>query len=625
MKANSEAGTAFGIAGYYRFPTIHGNTVVFVCEDDLWTVPADAGKGGIARRLTSGLGSAGYPALSPDGLWLAFSAQEEGNLEVYLMPAQGGEARRLTYLGANAFVTGWTPAGRIVFRSAAQQAFRWPHLYTIARSGGAPEMLPYGPANTISHGPDGGCVIGRNATDPAYWKRYRGGTAGDVWIDPDGAGNFRRLISLKGNLSRPLWIGSRIYFLSDHEGVGNLYSCSPGGSGLQRHTNHGDFYARHPATDGQQIVYHAGADLFVFDTVANSSRKLEVVHASPRTQRARKFAGADKFLESHAPHPQGHLLALTARGKCFTLGNWDGPVLHHGPASTARYRLPRWLNDGVRLVCITDAGGEESLSILHTDGSTPAEQVKGIKFGRAIELRVSPVADALALSNQGSELIHVDLKTRKRRVLDKSEWAEISGFDWSTDGRWIAYSFAVSQHTWVIKICDVKSGKIHAVTRAVLRDVFPAFDPSGKFLLFLSYREFDPVYDNMHFELSFPRGMKPYLVTLQKETRSPFLPVARAAAEKKDEPKKSEKPVAIKIDFDGIESRVLALPVAEGRYQQLAAMDGKALWTTLPIEGGLTGSPWPPKPEPPAKATLEAFDFESQKMEPLASGISTFE
>ena len=166
-------------SGYYLYPSIHGETVVFVSEDDLWTVPA---RGGVARRLTSGLGAVTHPALSPDGGWLAFSGREEGNLEVYVMPARGGEPRRLTFLGANTLVVGWTRDGQIVFNSNAQQAFAVPpRLWTISREGGEPAVLPTGPANYISFGPARGCVIGRNAPDPARWKRYRGGTAGDLW------------------------------------------------------------------------------------------------------------------------------------------------------------------------------------------------------------------------------------------------------------------------------------------------------------------------------------------------------------------------------------------------------------------------------------------------------------
>src|SRR5208282_5712073 len=165
-------------------------------------------------------------------------------------------------------------------------------------------------------------------------------------------------------------------------------------------------------------------------------------------------------------------------------------------------------------------------------------------------------------------------------VLDKSDWAQIAGFDWSPDGRWVAYSCAQSQHTSAIRICEVRTGKVHPVTQPVLQDVSPSFDPDGKFLYFLSYREFDPVYDNLHFDLGFPRGVKPYLVTLRRDIPSPFVPVPKPPDDKKEEPKAkavAKKELHVAIDFDGIESRIVALPVADGRYQQIAGIRGKVL------------------------------------------------
>ncbi|MCP4356639.1 MAG: peptidase, partial [Chloroflexi bacterium] len=190
-----------------------------------------------------------------------FIGREDGEAEVYVMPAVGGPATRLTHLGSITTVLGWTPDGKkIVFASTATQPFqRLTPLYTINPEGGQPEPLAYGPAQSISFGPEGGVVLGRKAQELAYWKRYRGGRTGEIWIDTKGNGRFRSLLKLKSNLVSPIWLGERIYFLSDHEGVGNLYSCTPRGTKIQRHTHENNYYVRRPATDGTRIVYQAGA------------------------------------------------------------------------------------------------------------------------------------------------------------------------------------------------------------------------------------------------------------------------------------------------------------------------------------------------------------------------------
>ncbi len=326
-------------AGYYRDPTIQGDTVVFVCEDDLWTVHAG---GGVARRLTANPGPVATPALSPDGAWLAFAGRDEGSDEAYVMPAAGGSARRLTYFGGQVHVVGWNPdsAAIIVASSAAQPFADQLQLYAAALDGGDPVRLPVGLASSISYGPGGGVVIGRNTTDIAYWKRYRGGRTGDLWIDADGDGQWRKLIQLAGNLAVPLWLGGRIYFVSDHEGIGNLYSCTPAGADLRRHTHHSAYYVRHPATDGQRIVYHAGADLYVFDPASGAASQIAIEFYSPHTQRKRKFVQGDQYLEGSSLHPKGSAIAVTTRGKVFTLGNWDGAAVQHGDLERARIGWP---------------------------------------------------------------------------------------------------------------------------------------------------------------------------------------------------------------------------------------------------------------------------------------------
>jgi len=691
-------------SGYYRYPTIHNDTVVFVCEDDLWTVPA---QGGVARRLTSNLGEVDSPALSPDGQLLAFTGREEGLPEVFVMPALGGPARRLTFLGNYASVVGWTPDGaEIVFASNHTSPFRETSLYAIPAAGGEPRLLSTGPAVSLSFGPNGGRVIARHTTDIARWKRYRGGLAGDIWIDSDGSGQWRRLcasadrnggegLRLAGNVARPLWLGSRIYFLSDHEGVGSLYSlpageqaaasCSP-----QRHVGNGEYYLRHIHTDGRRMVYSAGGDLYLFDPATDAAQLIQIQLYSPQVQRNRRFADPARHLQHFAIHPEGFAVALTSRGQAFSMANWEGAVSQHGEATTAvdgatvavQRRLATYLHDGERLVLVSDIEGEDTLEVHHIDQGEPAQRLAGLDIGRPMMLLASPTRDQTALTNHRHELLLVDLAEQTVRVLDRSPYASLRGVAWSPDGHWLAYGFPNSEQTSIIRLAEVDSGAIHDATRAVLRDEEPAWDPEGKYLYFLSARDFDPVYDNLHFDLNFPRGMRPFLLTLQKDLPSPFVPTPRPPGNKKrkknggdgdedqvelasetgrpaaevedpaepaagaDDPATdapadegdarpdAAEPAAetsdeepeprIEIDLEGISDRILAFPVDDARYDQIRGIEGKALFTWWPIEGSLHDGR-PPGATPPAAGVLEAYDFGEQKLDTVIDGMTGFE
>ncbi len=634
-------------SGYYRHPTIHGDQVVFVCEDDLWTVPVT---GGFARRLTASTGRVSFPVLSPDGAWVAYTSQDEGPNEVWVMDAEGGAPRRLTWLGHLTQTVGWRPDSKaIVFASDWRQIRRGlQHLAEVPVQGGPPRALEVGPARAVSYEPSGkGVVLGRNSGDPARWKRYRGGTAGTIWIDREGHGSFAPLLELEGNLASPMWVGDRIWFLSDHEGYGNLYSCSPQGGDVRRHTDHEDYYVRFPCTDGARIVYHAGADLFVYDPAVDRAAPISIRIASPRSSRSRRFVDAARYLDSFHLHPKGHSAAVVSRGGAFTMGLWDGPVTRHGEVSRERRRLAAWLADGSRLVSVSDAPGEEVLVVEDAAGGPSKEVAKDV--GRPLELVPSPAAPhRVALSNHRQELWVVDVDKKTKKKVAESGYDRIQGMAWSPDGRWLAYAVPVSYRATSLRLLDADTGKTVVVTGSDFLDVRPAFDPEGRYLYFLSWRVFDPVYDSHYFDLGFPRGARPYLVLLRADDASPFdaaqrdprapfdappeppgsvtkaAPGAKGAKGKAKAKAKSSAAVEVRIDVAGLENRIVALPVPEGRYTKVAGAPGRVLMSQVPVEGTLD-RPWPDPAEPPSKATLEAYDLKREKRETVASGISDFE
>ena len=625
--------------GYYRQPTIHRDSVVFLSEDDLWTVPT---RGGTARRLTSNPGRPVFPILSPDGALLAYTGRDDGPTEVYVMDAGGGEPTRVTWFGCNTITVGWCPDGSaVVVATDRGQPFRFAlHLWEVPLDRSPPRPVRLGPAGAISWEPAGaGVVIGRNSGDPARWKRYRGGRAGTIWVDRAGNGDYRKLLDLPGNLASPMWIGSRIYFLSDHEGIGNLYSTTKTGRTVTRHTNHEDFYVRFPRSDGRRIVYHAGADLHVFDLELAESTRVDIRIASSRPQRNRKFVPADRYLEDFRLHPEGHSLVGTSRGGVYTMGLWEGTVHRRGRESAIRYRLARWMYDGKSLVAVTDEGGEESIVLAPAGSRKHAKQIE-VDMGRPVAMEASPTAAKVAIINHRNELLVVDLDSGKAKTLERSTWGGVHGIAWSPDGRWLAYGFQSGPRNSTIHVAHVRTGRVRAITRPDFSDGLPAWDPKGRYLYFLSWRVFDPVRDAHYFELGFPKGSIPLLVTLKTSEPSPFSDATRAPrppgtpAGNAQEPRRSEngpatdgsgvesKHVNVDIDFAEIEDRVVAFPVGEGRYRQIVGTPSRVLFTSVPVEGSLHLS-WPSSGPPEASGRVDAYEFDENKVERIFDGVTS--
>lgn len=653
--------------GYYHHATIAGDTIAFVSEDDLWTASVS---GGIARRLTAGGAQCLHPLFSQDGSKIAFVGLSEGHPEVYVMASEGGAPKRLTYVGADAItVCGWSADQKgVFFASDAKSPFRREtEIFVVALDGGLPVSLKLGHGCSYAVSGSGAVVIGRNNNDPAKWKRYRGGTAGELWIDKNGKNKFQRLIELAGNMASPMWIAERIYFLSDHGGIGNIYSCNPDGENLQQHTFSDEYYVRYPSSDGKRIVYTSGADVFVYDPATDTNKQIDVTTPNSPARSMRRFADASDRLEHFSVHPKGHSLALISRGQPFTTPFWEEASVQHGVGSRARYRHSEWLPDGERFVVVTDQNKFEQIEIHHADQSAAPQKITETDIGRVTELAVSPVGERLVVANQRYELIYVDIAARSIKILDHSPADRISGLAWSPDGQWVAYSRAENSSYSIIRIVNVLTGKVHDVTSPVRMDFAPSFDPEGKFLYFLSNREFFPVYDAHQFELSFPKATKPYLVTLKKTTPSPFLnvpasvgadpyaakpgdtPVEQPAGQA-DVPSKSKKqtaknssaasaksaqaadhsqsgevhgvaiPPPLEIDFDGIQRRILAFPVEEGRYLQIIGIKDRAIFTVFEVRGI----------QPDANHWMEqlevgramAYDFKEQRTAPVFTEVT---
>jgi tricorn protease len=602
--------------GYYLHPDIHGDELAFVSDDDVWITGLSRVQ---PRRLTVGFGVVTKPRFSPDGKWIAFRGRkgtDEIVAEVYVMPSEGGEARRLTYFGsALTDLAGWTPDGKVVVVTDSGTPFRpWRELFAADIQGGEPARLPFGQATGIAYG-SGVVVIARGYGDLPSWKRYRGGTRGKFWASLDGGKEFSKFLELDTTASSPMWVGDRLYFLSDHEGIGNIYSVDRSGKDMRAHTRQKDYYARNASSDGKRIVFHAGGEVFLLDPSSQETSKVEIDLPSPRKQREPRSLDASKFLEEFALHPKGHMLVLTSRGKPFVMGNWEGAVAQVGDRGSARYRQTAFLNAD-ELVTISDSSGEERVE-LWGEGRVRAVEAD---LGMLEEMVPSPTRKAVAVTTHSYELHIADLESATTRLLDKSEFGVIEQPAWSPGGEWLAYVFPESWHSKSIRMVNAATGRVVRITSATARDFSPSFDPEGKYLYFLSYRFLDPVWDKVAFDLGFPKAAKPFLVTLRKDIPSPFNPSPKAPEEpKKDQP--LEKP-NLSIEVEGIRERVEPFPVDEADYTKIRGIKGKVLYLSFPVEGA-SKSPFLSR-SLRTNGVIESYDLGENNKDVFVSGVSDF-
>ncbi|HEX4291539.1 MAG TPA: peptidase S41, partial [Trebonia sp.] len=601
--------------GYLRYPHVHGDLLTFVTEDDVWLAPA---AGGRAWRLTSDGGQAGNPRFSPDGATIAWTSWRDGGIpEVYTAEMDGGTggpATRRTYWGdPRTRTTGWTDAGEVLATSAVDQpSSTLTRAYAVPLDS-PPRRLPFGQVNDLALTSSGTALLTGQRGDPAYWKRYRGGTGGRLWVATGDDPLFTRVLSgLDGQLASPMIIGGRLVFLSDHEGTGNIYSAALDGTGLRRHTDHDGFYARNPATDGSRVVYHRAGDIWLLDSLDAEPRKLDIQLATPPTARARKLITADDHLGDLDCDKTGQASVVSVRGTVHWLTHDDGPARALLVDPAARARLPRVLGPTGSVAWVTDAGGADAIAGAEID----AEQAGSVRtiaagdLGSILDLESSPDGARLAAAAADGRLLLIDVESGETTELARGDDGEIEGISWSPDSAWLAWSQPGPQPLARIRLARVDDGSVVDVTDGRFVDSHPVFTMDGLYLAFMSRRTFDPIYDTHSFDLSFPLGDRPYLVPLAAHTLSPFgpQPGGRPVGGGENSKDPSSERSALTVDTDAISSRVVAVPVDEGRYYSLAAVKGGLVWLRYPV-AGLLGDGVADLEESRQKPVLERFDL----------------
>lgn len=655
-----------------RFPDIYGDRVVFSYASDLWTASAN---GGTATRLTAHPGMELFAKFSPDGKWIAFTGQYDGDEQVYVVSASGGEPKQLTFYpakgplaprwGYDNQVMGWTNDGQSVIFRSQRDSWTLPEskLYKVSVNGGAAEALPMPEAGSGDYSPDGTKMVYSPRTrDFRSEKRYGGGQANTLYIY-DLQTNDAKKISENPRAARDaMWIGDKIYYNSDRDGKFNLFVYDTANGKTTQATNFKDWDVRWASSDDQsKIIYERNGELEIFDTRSNKSTKLSINVPDDGVYKRARTVNAAQYLQNVALAPKGERVLFGARGDIFSAPIEKGGTRNLTKSSNAHDKFPRWSPDGSKVAYISDRTGEEEVWIEAQDGMSPAEQ---LTFGGSAQ-RYSPEWSSdgkkIAFSDKDGKIYILTLADKKLMMIADSPGGQVSDYEWSPKGNYLAFSMTGRAGSNIggynsVYVYDTVNAKLNRVTDPNFNAYNPAFDPSGDYLYYLSDREFAPQISGVEFNYATNRSTLIYAAALRKDVKNPFPPESDEVTitpepkptvdDKLNPPPAMPKPVDEKqpnpsaqptpqgtpsatatktnvpsakpetIDFDGITSRVTKVPLPPENYGGLTAKTGHLVY--------FVGSAFYYGRQSDRPTTLRIFSMRDRKETTLLEGVNSY-
>ncbi len=554
-----------------RFPATNSSEVVFSYAGDLWTVPI---QGGEARRLTSHIGYEMLAHYSPDGKTIAFTGEYDGNREVYSIPAGGGEPVRLTYtatngrddlgdrMGPNNMVLAWSPDGKkIVFRNRTGDGFEG-LLWTIGPEGGMPRQIPLPEGGWCSYSPDGSqLAYNRVMREFRTWKYYRGGMADDIWIYNPKQGKVTNITNNDAQDIFPMWVGEEIYFASDRDMTMNLFVYNTRTGATEKVTNFREYDVKFPSTDGKTIVFENGGWLYRLNPATKEYNKIPVTLAAEgvygRTE-YRTLKAADITAVSAAP--DGSRVAVTARGEVFDVPVGKGVTRNLTRSSNSNDRGAVWSPDGKWIAWISDATGETELCLYDVKTGETRQLTDGSDtYIRTLQW--APDSKHIYYTDRKNRFVEVSPADGKRRTVMECPEAEFRGVDISPDSQWLAYTRPAANEMGIVYLRNIASGKEYPVTERWYNSGSPAFSADGKYLIFTSDRDLSPQYSRIEWNYSFQDMSGAYLALLSSRTPSPLIASDPSVSMEKADAKDKKEDPAPGIEPEGIGGRIVKLPV----------------------------------------------------------------
>ncbi len=603
-----------------RFPDIQGDRVAFCYAGDIWTAPAG---GGTAVRITTHPGLELFPKFSPDGRWLAFTGQYDGDEQVYVVPAVGGVPKQLTFYPARGplsprggwdnQVIGWTRDGKsVLFRTLRDAGgASETNLYTVPAAGGHETPLPMYTAGAGDFSPDGKWIVYSPLfCDFRTWKRYEGGWAQDLWICDLKTLKSENITSHVRTDRDPMWIGDVIYFASDRSGTLNLYRYDTATKQTDQVTRSPEWDVRWPSSDHRaRIVFEQDGELHVLDVASGRDTKLAIAVPTDGVAMRPSHYAVEKNVEDFALSPKGERALFVARGDVFTAPIEHGPTRNLTNSSTAHERWARWSPDGKRIACISDRTGEDQVWLVSQDGSGRPEQLTDGHVGTMYQPAWSPDGKHIAFADKDGKLFVVGVADRRLREVARETRGRVADYAWSPGGSYLAFSLSHPSEFRSIRVWSAADGTLHQVTDELFNSFNPAWDPEGNYLYFLSDRDYAPQYARKEFDYASNRNTGIFALALRRDVKNPFPPRSDEVAlggEKQEggpgkagkggaagslsgpgdgdqgeaEGKKAEAALAqpITIGFDGLAGRVTRVPLSGENYRSLAAAKGALVY-----------------------------------------------
>jgi len=609
-----------------RFPTLHDDQVVFSYGGDLYSVDAD---GGLARKLTTHNGYEMFPRFSPDGKTIAFTGQYDGNTEVFLIPAEGGVPVRLTYtatlgrddlgdrMGPNNLVIGWTPDGKdIIFRSRKQSFndFRG-QLFLVSKEGGIPREIPLNDGGFCSYSPDGSkLAFNWVFREFRTWKYYQGGMADDIRVYDFKKGTVDQLFSTDAQEIIPMWLGNKIFFLSDRDRTMNLFSYDTETNETTKVTNYTDYDIKFPSSSKDHIVFEKGGYIYKYNANTGSTDKISIRIADDKIFARNEIKDAGSRINNADLSPNGERVTFSARGDIFSVPANHGITRNLTATSGVHENNADFSPNGEYIAYLSDKTGEFEIYMVKHDGSEAPVQLTKNTNTYIFGYEWSPDGKKIAYTTKKMELNYVDIESKKVTGVAKSTRSPFFGYNWSPDSKWLTFTKPEKDFS-IIRLYNLESKKVYDITDSWYNSNNPSFSSDGKYLVFTSARDFNPTYSNTEWNHSYSDMNKIYMLTLAKDTKSPFAlkndevkveKKAEADAAKKAKPEK-KKEEGTKIDIDGISNRIFALPGAPGNYFNVVATKGKVFYTYFSSRSG--------------GAKTKMYDLANQKDTELGSGI----